>query len=230
MLGAMTTSLPEFDKECFFITPIGDEGSEVRRRADDVLDAIVRPAAESFGLTAVRADQIGEGGQVNLQVIEHVCRAGTAIADLTGGNLNVYYEVGMRHTTRMPLVLISDESERTSLPFDLLVQRTIFFSNDMKGVALCKGQAVGQLESALGGAIDSPLDAAINIRQFQQGDAVERTLAELVTSVDGLARQVSRGEQPLNQSALRDLDDFMTRSTALPKTAATRSYATPAGR
>jgi hypothetical protein len=38
-------SLPSFEQECFFITPIGEEHSEVRRRADGVLNAIVTPAA-----------------------------------------------------------------------------------------------------------------------------------------------------------------------------------------
>jgi hypothetical protein len=201
----MTPHLPHFDKECFFITPIGDEDSDIRRRADGVLEAIVRPAAEAAGVTPIRADRIGEGGQVNLQVIEHVCRAATAVADLTGANLNVYYEVGMRHTTRLPLVLIADESERDKLPFDILVQRTIFFSNDMNGVASCKASVIEQLHAGLSGTVDSPLDAAINIRQFQQGDAVERTLAELVTSVDGLSREVSRGSRPVLPVAVGDL-------------------------
>jgi hypothetical protein len=212
----MPGRLPKFDKECFFISPIGDDGSETRRRADGVLDAIVIPAAEAVGLTAVRADRIGEGGQVNLQVIEHVCRSATAIADLTSANLNVYYEVGMRHTTRLPLVLIADEAERDKLPFDILVQRTIFFSNDMNGVATCKAQVHEQLQAALEGAIDSPLDAAVNIRQFEQGDAVERTLAELVTSVDGLSREVSRGgERNLNPRAIADLSRGLAEFEAL---------------
>ncbi len=212
----MAGRLPKFDKECFFITPIGEEGSDTRRRADGVLDAIVSPAAEAVALTAVRADRIGEGGQVNLQVIEHVCRSATAIAVLTGANLNVYYEIGMRHTTRLPLVLIADDAERDKLPFDILVQRTIFFANDMNGVASCKAQVLEQLQGALGGAIDSPLDAAVNIRQFEQGDAVERTLAELVTSVDGLSREVSRGgERQLSPAAITDLAMRLTDLEAL---------------
>ncbi len=111
----------------------------------------------------------------------------------------------MRHTTRLRLVLIADESERDKLPFDILVQRTIFFSNDMKGVASCKASVIEQLRAGLGGAVDSPIDAAVNIRQFQQGDAVERTLAELVTSVDGLSREVGRGSRAVIPAAVGDL-------------------------
>jgi hypothetical protein len=112
----------------------------------------------------------------------------------------------MRHTCRLPLVLIADESERDKLPFDLLVQRTIFFTDDMRGVATCKAQAIEQLSAALGGAIDSPIDAAVNIRAFQQGDAVERTLAELVTSVDGLSREVGRHpDRNIHPGAVTDL-------------------------
>jgi hypothetical protein len=203
-VALMARGLPPFEKECFFISPIGEEGSETRQRANGVLNAIVEPAATAVGLAAVRADRIGEGGQVNLQIIEHVCRSAVAVADLTGGNLNVYYEVGMRHTARLPLVLIADESEREQLPFDILTQRTIFFANDMNGVANCQAEAVEQLRAGLDGAVDSPLGAAINIRSFQQGDAVQRTLAELVTSVDGLSREISRGARDVSPLAVRD--------------------------
>jgi hypothetical protein len=95
----MTGDIPaSHAEECFFITPIGDENSEDRARADAVLAAIVKPMAGDIPLVPVRADQIAEGGHITSQVIEHVCQAKLAIADLTGGNLNVYYEVGMRHT------------------------------------------------------------------------------------------------------------------------------------
>jgi hypothetical protein len=65
-------ALPDLEKECFFIAPIGPDGSEHRNRSDAVLEFIVAHAAEELGLVAVRADQLGEPGQITLQVIEHV--------------------------------------------------------------------------------------------------------------------------------------------------------------
>jgi hypothetical protein len=65
----------DFEHECFFISPIGKEGSDERKRSDGVLEAVVKPAAGEFGLTALRADHITEGGHVTLQVLEHCSNA-----------------------------------------------------------------------------------------------------------------------------------------------------------
>jgi hypothetical protein len=53
---------PDFDHECFLISPIGPEDSDIRRRADGVRDYIVRHAAEELGLAPVRADDIAPAG------------------------------------------------------------------------------------------------------------------------------------------------------------------------
>jgi hypothetical protein len=188
----MPNGIPELQQECFFITPIGAEGSPERARADAVLRAIVEPVAQSVNLVPIRADRIEEGGHITLQVIEHVCRAKLAIADLTGRNLNVYYEVGMRHTARAPMILIADASEQKNIPFDLLQQRTIFFTDDMAGTAACVETARQQAERAMVGHLDSPVDAAINLRSLQQGSPVEQVVAELVDRVEGLAEAVSK--------------------------------------
>lgn len=178
-----------FDEECFFITPIGKDDSPDRKRADGVLDAVIKPAATQLGLRPVRADMITEGGHVTLQVLEHCANAKVAIADLTSGNLNVYYEVGIRHALRLPVVLIADEAEQ--LPFDLFQQRTIFYSNDFGGAARCLRSVVEQLTKALEGHVDSPVQAAATLRSLESGDEVQRTLADLVTKVDELASTVA---------------------------------------
>lgn len=78
-----------FDDECFFIAPIGKEGSPERNRSDGILDFIVGRAAQELNLKAVRGDQIGEPGQITLQVIAHILGAKAAVADLAGLNPNV---------------------------------------------------------------------------------------------------------------------------------------------
>lgn len=117
-------SLPGLEQECFFIAPIGPDGSEERNRSDGVLEFIVARAASELGLQAVRADQLAEPGQITLQVIEHVLGAKAAVADLTGRNPNVYYELAIRHTAKLPTVLICEQGEE--LPFDIAQMRTIF--------------------------------------------------------------------------------------------------------
>lgn len=175
--------------DCFFITPIGASGSAERQRSDGVLAAIVEPAAAAVGASVVRADKIAEGGHVTLQVLEQCATTALAVADLTGGNLNVYYEVGLRHALRLPVALLAEEG--AVLPFDLLQQRTVFYTNDLYGAASCTRALIDQLRRGLEGHVDSPVNAALNRRTLESGDLVHQTLAELVRSVEAL-EQVAR--------------------------------------
>jgi hypothetical protein len=189
--------MPEFEKECFFIAPIGSAGSPERERSDGVLEFIVAPAVEALGLKAVRADQIGQPGQITHQVVEHVIRARGAVADLSGANANVYYELAVRHAARLPVVLIADEAERKRLPFDLNQMRTIFFDHtNLASAARAKDEIVVQLRRALDGAVDSPVSTAVNLQALEAGSRVEQTLADLVARVDQLTMSVSRMSQP----------------------------------
>jgi hypothetical protein len=56
----------DLDKICFYVTPIGEEGSEQRKHADLLLGQIVEPAIEELGmdLVVVRADQMTQPGMI----------------------------------------------------------------------------------------------------------------------------------------------------------------------
>jgi hypothetical protein len=181
------TSVPNLQDECFFIAPIGAEGSPQRRRSDGVLEFIVKRAAEEVGLRAVRADQIAEPGQITLQVIEHVLGARGAVVDLTDLNPNVFYELAVRHTARLPVALIAEKG--CSLPFDIAQMRTIFFDHtDLQSADECRRSIVSHLSEALDGAVDSPIATSIDVQSLQSGSVVERNVAELVTTVEDMAK------------------------------------------
>ena len=175
----------DYSSECFFISPIGNDGTPERDRNDGVRDLIVRPAATQVDLVALRADEIGQPGNVNLQVINHVLNAGVAVADVTGANPNVYYELGIRHAFGLPVVLITEES----LPFDIVQERAIFFDHaNLKTVAKAKDQVVEHLETLRDNpdAVESPIERAADLRRLGEGSPVERTLADLVQAIQEL--------------------------------------------
>jgi hypothetical protein len=198
----MDDVLPGLDNECFFIAPIGEENSEVRKRSDGVLDFIVARAADELGLTAVRADRLAEPGQINFQVIEHVLGAKAAVVDLTGLNPNVFYELAIRHTMRKPVALIADKG--CALPFDIAQMRTIFFDHqDLASADGCRREIVKHLREALdGGAVDSPIATAVDLGTLQTGSPVDRTLVELLTRLDDIGnvqRSLAEGMMALGE-------------------------------
>ncbi len=113
----------DYAKICFFVTPIGEPGSEQRRHSDFMLEYIIQPSVKEFGLTVIRADQMSKPGMIGKQIIEHILRARLVIADLSFHNPNVFYELCLRHTTRLPTVQVKREVD--SIPFDLNQYRTI---------------------------------------------------------------------------------------------------------
>lgn len=114
------------DKTCFLVCAIGANESETRKHADQLLNHIIKPVAESKGYNVIRADKILETDVITDSIIENLLNADLVIADLSVPNPNVYYELGYRAALKKPLIQII--SEGVELPFDLKVTRTFSYS------------------------------------------------------------------------------------------------------
>src|SRR5690348_2678641 len=104
-------------KTCFVIRPIGDAGSDVRLAADDRYENLVKPVCNECGYARIyHAGEISSPGMISRDVIEGVVESDLVIADLTGNNSNVLYELALRHALRSPYVCIAPDGQRP--PFD----------------------------------------------------------------------------------------------------------------
>jgi hypothetical protein len=112
-----------FENICFYISPIGAEESRQRKHADFSMEFVIEPALKEFGLTLVRADQIGKPGMISKQVLEHILKSKLVIADLSFHNPNVFYELCLRHVSRLPTVQLTRVIDH--IPFDIDQFRTI---------------------------------------------------------------------------------------------------------
>lgn len=120
----ITLEQANFENTCFYVTPIGEEGSEYRRHSDLFLGSIVEPALEeAFGLKVIRADAIDKPGVITRQIIDYLMRSRLVVADLSFHNPNVFYELAIRHAARLPVVQIIRKADK--VPFDLNQVRTI---------------------------------------------------------------------------------------------------------
>lgn len=121
--GIVTSGNSSFDNICFFIAPIGEDDSEHRKHSDLFLSSIVEPAIVSLGLKVVRADAIDKPGLITNQVIEYILRSKLVVADLSFHNPNVFYELALRHVSRLPTIQIVRKGD--TIPFDIGNFRTI---------------------------------------------------------------------------------------------------------
>jgi hypothetical protein len=123
-LEALPNRVPvDTETSCFYITPIGEEGSEIRRHADMFLRHLVEPAFEQFNIKVIRADKIEKSGLISQQIFEYVISSKFCIADLSFGNPNAFYELGIRHMTKLPTIQIIRKGDK--IPFDVAQGRTI---------------------------------------------------------------------------------------------------------
>jgi len=137
------------EKNCFIITPIGNNDSQTRRNTDGLINTVLRPLLENdFDFkTIVAAHEINASGSINNQIMKKIIYDDLVIANLTGVNPNVMYEVAVRHATRKPIIHICEEG--TKLPFDIIDQRTIFYKNDMLGVKELKTALILMIKEAI---------------------------------------------------------------------------------
>lgn len=110
-------------KTCFVISPIGQDGSEVRKNADDLYDLIIEPGLEKFDFKVIRGDKVTTSSSITDDVIKRIQNSELCIIDLTGHNPNVFYECGRRHETAKPFILMKRKGEE--IPFDLKDIRTV---------------------------------------------------------------------------------------------------------
>ena len=213
----MSDALPTLDEECFFIAPIGRDGSSERERSDKVLEFIVGKAAQKLGLIAVRGDRIAEPGQITRQVIDHVLGARAAVADLTGLNPNVFYELAVRHAARLPIALIAEKD--CLLPFDIAHMRTIFFDHtDLRSADFCENEIVSQLKQALQGeATDNPVAMSIDIHELALGSIREKRLAETVAVMEEIAREQMNAQVQAREFVMEFSHEVMETLSAVRK-------------
>ncbi|WP_298526733.1 hypothetical protein [uncultured Porphyromonas sp.] len=134
-------------KQCFIVTPLGMDGSEIRRKADGVIQAVLKPILEEFEYEVIPPHEIDKPGSITIQVIEHLLHDELVIANLTTLNPNVMYELAVRHATKLPVICIAERG--TELPFDIASERTIFYNDDMAGVEGLKASLRRTIKASL---------------------------------------------------------------------------------
>lgn len=139
--------MPNNEKTCFIIGPFGIEGSETRD-ISDVLMEEVEVLAKAAGYQKVfRTLDDPTPGPVTRQIFHNLASADLVIADLSGFNPNVFYELALRHCTGKPVIHISDSSDK--VPFDI-ASMSVIRRRLLKNKAQFKKELKKQIENVQG--------------------------------------------------------------------------------
>jgi hypothetical protein len=112
--------------QCFVVMPFGADGSKDKDHYDKVYEHIIVRALRGVGIECTRADRMVSNGEITTQVLERLRDSDLVIADLSGKNPNVFYELGYRHALNKPFIMVSDDPTR--LPFNVRTWATVHYS------------------------------------------------------------------------------------------------------
>jgi tetratricopeptide (TPR) repeat protein len=110
----------------FIVMPFGRKAGPDKTIIDfdQVFEILLKPAVESAGLSAYRADSEQRGGSIHSDMFQGLLLSEFVVADLTLDNPNVWYEIGVRHALRSSGAVLT-YALRDRLPFDLAGQRMV---------------------------------------------------------------------------------------------------------
>jgi nucleoside 2-deoxyribosyltransferase len=119
----------QFKGDIFMIMPFAEAFT-------GIYTDVIRPLVKDLGLSITRGDEFSS---VNGSIIEEVWSALNncqfVIAEITGGNDNVFYELGIAHTLNKPAILITQATAPEKVPFDIRHLRYIQYENTASGGA-----------------------------------------------------------------------------------------------
>jgi len=104
-------------KKCFVVSQIGEKGSEIRKKSDQLYKYIISPICSELEFEPIRVDQLNQSDNISQTIIDYLQDADLVIADITGHNPNVFFEMGYRAATKKPIVYLREKNE--TIPFDI---------------------------------------------------------------------------------------------------------------
>jgi hypothetical protein len=97
---------------------------------DDLLDEflVVTQIGQTLGFTVNRGDELASKGDIFPQLLRLLVTAKVVIANISGRNPNVFYELGIAHALDRSVILLAHSG--TDVPFDVQSKRIVFYKSN----------------------------------------------------------------------------------------------------
>lgn len=134
----------DVNSKCFVIMPFSED-------YDEIYDTIKEAVEVDSGLICERADDLTGGGHILEDILEGLGSSEVIIADLTGRNPNVFYELGIAHMVKDVAKIIMLTQDPDSIPFDLRIYRSIVYEQSIAGGKKLKKEIIKALKDTTAG-------------------------------------------------------------------------------
>lgn len=117
--------MPEYKSQVFIIAPFNGSHRQV-------VEALRNSLGDHYEFFT--SEDLPGCHNIVYDIVRSICAADFIIADLTGNNSNVMYELGIAHANNKKVIMITQDS-RNDLPFDVHQYRTIKYSLSAEGLS-----------------------------------------------------------------------------------------------
>jgi hypothetical protein len=127
-------------KTCFSIMPFMAGFGDI--------DQIIAEAAAECGFEYVRGDRRLKPGSVLQQLLGEIEQASVVVADITGNNPNVFYELGVAHHVKGADRVVILTQTLDAVPYDVHEFRQLAYSHTVEGRAQLRAKLPAVLRAA----------------------------------------------------------------------------------
>lgn len=200
---------------CFVIMPFGSY-------FDSYYIDIYKKAILNVGLVPNRADDLYRSSTIVQDIWNFTKEAKVILADLTGKNPNVFYELGLAHALVKPAILITNTIE--DVPFDLRALRIITFDKNLPNWGnILKEKIESSLKETLESPINSVLPTFIDSNDLQKNkiSISERDFFDLKQEIKFIKTQIRQTRNDVGEiepdEAIRRIKDLLKRDYPVSK-------------
>ena len=118
---------------------------------DPIYVGFIKPVLEQAGFQVKRADDFQNQQHILKDILDGIYRRDLIVADLTSTNPNVFYELGLAHAFRKPVILLTQSIEE--VPFDLQGYRLIEYSTHFAHIERGKQRLAELARAAFEGTV-----------------------------------------------------------------------------
>lgn len=135
----------QYQCDVFVIMPFAEDFTAVHTD-------VVKPVGEELGLVVKRGDDFFANNYIMDEVWFGIYYAKLVVADCTGRNPNVFYELGIAHTLGKPAILLTQNVD--DIPFDVAGRRFIEYQDKLSSLREMKTQLRTAITTIIKGSRD----------------------------------------------------------------------------